>query len=104
MFLWLPFTMPSKRPFFHWPTMPNRFMTRITVIAFHKSPPRGVGMLRLVSSCAISRYGISHISRRIGRRIASRAAAASVIHLADVGIAELYATALSGAERNLGSF
>ena len=25
--------------------MPNRFIARITVIAFHKSPPRGVGML-----------------------------------------------------------
>jgi len=28
--------------------MPNRFITRFTVIAFHKSPPRGVEMLRLV--------------------------------------------------------
>jgi len=32
----------------HWAAMPNRFITRMTVIAFHTSP-RG-GMLRLVSS------------------------------------------------------
>ena len=30
--------------------MPNRFITRMTDIAFHCSLPRGVGMLRLVSS------------------------------------------------------
>jgi hypothetical protein len=36
---------------------------------FHKSPARGVGMFRLVSSCAMSRHGISHISCRIGRKV-----------------------------------
>ena len=72
--------------FCHWPAISNRFNTRITVIAFHKSPPRGVGMLRLVNSCAMSRYGISHNSCKIGRRIASRAAAASVFILPTLGL------------------
>jgi|SRR6516165_2587844 hypothetical protein len=52
--LWLPLfdvsraaaTNISRGTFLHLPAMPNRFITRITVIAFHKSPPRGVGMLR----------------------------------------------------------
>jgi hypothetical protein len=35
-------------------------------------------MLRLLSSCAMSRSGISHIPSRIGRRSASRAAAAAL--------------------------
>jgi hypothetical protein len=39
-----------RLPFLHLPVMPNRFIARMTVIAFHKSPPRGVGMLRLVNS------------------------------------------------------
>jgi hypothetical protein len=40
--------------------MPNRFIARMTVIAFHTSPPRGVGMLRLVSLA-----GKAEIERRV---------------------------------------
>ena len=46
----------------------------------------GVGMLRLVSSTAISRYGNSHIVSRIGFSSASRAAAASVFILPLLGL------------------
>ena len=42
------------------------------------SPPRGVGMLRLVSSIAILRSGPSRIVSRIGPRSESRAAAAAL--------------------------
>jgi hypothetical protein len=43
----------------HLPAMPNRFITRMTVTWLQVSPPRGVGMLRLVNSIAISRSGRS---------------------------------------------
>ena len=39
--------------------MRSRFIARMTDIAFQASPPRGVGMLRLVSPSAISRYGFA---------------------------------------------
>src|SRR5258708_31601200 len=62
----------------HWPAMRSRFIARMTDIAFQASPPRGVGMLRLVSPSAISRYGLPRIAPRTGFSLASRAAAASV--------------------------
>jgi len=67
----------SRSTFLHLPVIPNRLIARMTDIAFHCSPPRGVGMLRLVSSSAISRYGNSHMVSRMGFNSASRAAVAS---------------------------
>ena len=46
--------------------MRSRFIARMTDIAFQASPPRGVGMLRLVSPSAISRYGLPRIASTTG--------------------------------------
>ena len=46
--------------------MRSRFIARLTDIAFQASPPRGIGMLRLVSPSAISRYGLPRIASRTG--------------------------------------
>ena len=90
--------------FCHWPAISNRFNTRITVIAFHKSPPRGVGMFTVGQ--LLRDVAIWHFAQLLQDRpqdcVTSRCCLG--IHLADVGIAELYTTALSGAERNLGAF
>ena len=48
--------------------MRSRFIARMTDIAFQASPPRGVGMLRLVSPSAISRYGLPRIASTTGLR------------------------------------
>src|SRR5260370_35640764 len=61
----------------HLPAMRSRFIARMTDIAFQASPPRGVGMLRLVSPSAISRYGFPRITPVTGFSFASPAPRAS---------------------------
>src|SRR5260370_40140066 len=60
----------------HLPAMRSRFIARMTDIAFQASPPRGVGMLRLGSPSAISRYGLAPIAFRTGFCLGLRAPAA----------------------------
>ena len=76
----------------------------MTDIAFQASPPRGVGMLRLVSPSAISRYGLPRIASRTGFSLASRAAAASVFILPTFWVAENDAALLGLGKRIPGAF
>src|SRR5260370_42180527 len=65
----------------HLPAMRSRFIARMTDIAFQASPPRGVGMLRLVSPSATSRYGFPPLRPRTSLSLGSPAAAASELNL-----------------------
>jgi hypothetical protein len=84
----------------HRPAMPRRFTDRITDVAPH-APPRGAGIFRLLSSCAMSRNGISHIVSRIGLRTASRAIVASVTILPRVGLPSCTPRSLAAARASL---
>ena len=68
--------------------MRSRFLARLTDIAFQASPPRGVGMLRLVSPSAISRYGLPRIASRTGfprqKRMGVQAAARLESHVIQI--------------------
>src|SRR5260370_39436718 len=71
----------------HLPAMRSRFIARMTDIAFQASPPRGVGMLRLVSPSAISRYGLPPLAPRASFYLASRGATAFGVIFATIGVA-----------------
>ena len=68
--------------------MRSRFIARLTDIAFQASPPRGIGMLRLVSPSAISRYGLPRIAPRTGfprqKRMGVQAAARLESHVIQI--------------------
>jgi hypothetical protein len=56
-------TFTLRLPFLHLPAMPNRFIARMTVIAFNTSPPRGVGTLRFGQF--LSDFAVWHFPHRL---------------------------------------